>query len=446
MKRFRWAFVLLIAFALIASACSSDSDDTTTTAAGGDGGGSQEVDLSGTEVSIFGAFAGIEADAVNAVIEEKFNVPTGSNAVYEGSDSFEEQIKIRVEGGNPPDVAIYPQPGSVIEQAAAGTAIALEDLGFTVEELEATFGTYLVGLGEYEGKHYGIPTNVNMKTMVWYNKTIWDANAYEVPTTFDELKALSALAVADGVTPWCVGFGSDAATGWPGTDWIEDIMLGSAGVDAYDRWVTNDLKFQSPEVKHAFELAGEIWFTEGYVLGGADQIAAIDFRDAPTPLFNDTGGCLMHRQASFITNFFPEDVEANVDYGVFAFPGESAQGALIAGELAAVFNDRPEVRAWIANFISEDTQCAQGAIEGVQRISPNVNVSTTCYSDAIVATAAGAISQALIADTARFDASDLMPSAVGSGSFWTGMINYTRDGASSIDDVLNAIDASWPTE
>jgi alpha-glucoside transport system substrate-binding protein len=315
-----------------------------------------------------------------------------------------------------------------------------------MSDLEAIFGEYLLSLGEYEGKHYGIPTNVNLKSMVWYNKVIFDANAYEIPTNYDELLALSDLAKADGVTPWCVGFGSDAATGWPGTDWIEDIMLGTAGVDAYDEWVTNDLKFESDEVKRAFDLAGQIWFTEGYVLGGADQIAAIDFRDAPIPLFNEDGGCLMHRQASFITNFFPEGVEAGVDYNVFAFPGADQQGALIAGELAAVFNDRPEVRAWIANFISEDTQCAQGAIEGVQRISPNVNVSTTCYADAIVATAAGTISEALKADTARFDASDLMPSAVGGGSFWTGMVDYTRNGASSRDDVLIAIDTSWPSQ
>jgi len=444
MKRLRWVVMMLVAFAMVAAACSSTDSGTETTASGG--GDTGEVDLSGTEVAIFGAFAGIEADAVNQVIEEKFNVPTGSKAVYEGSDSFEEQIKIRIEGGNPPDVAIYPQPGAVIEQAAAGTALALEDLGFDIAQLEGIFGPYLLSLGEYEGKHYGIPTNVNLKSMVWYNKPIFDANGYSVPTTYDELLALSDAAKADGVTPWCVGFGSDAATGWPGTDWIEDIMLGTAGVDAYDKWVTNDLKFESDEVKRAFDLAGQIWFTDGYVLGGADQIAAIDFRDAPTPLFNEEGGCLMHRQASFITNFFPEGVEAGVDYNVFAFPGADQQGALIAGELAAVFNDRPEVRAWIANFISEDTQCAQGAIEGVQRISPNVNVSTTCYADSIVATAAGTISQALKADTARFDASDLMPSAVGAGSFWTGMVDYTRQGASSRDAVLAAIDASWPSE
>ena len=448
MKKFRRAVVMLLAFALVAAACSSSDSDSTDTAAPGDDGTTETVavDLSGTEVAIFGAFAGVEADAVNQIIVEKFNEPTGSNAVYEGSDSFEEQIKIRIEGGNPPDVAIYPQPGSVIEQAAAGTAIALEDLGFEMSDLEAIFGTYLLSLGEYEGKHYGIPTNVNLKSMVWYNKPVFDANGYEIPTTYDELIALSDAAVADGVTPWCVGFGSDAATGWPGTDWIEDIMLGTAGVDSYDQWVTNDLKFESDEVKRAFDLAGQIWFTEGYVLGGAEQIAAIDFRDAPVPLFNEEGGCLMHRQASFITNFFPEGVEAGVDYNVFAFPGADQQGALIAGELAAVFNDRPEVRAWIANFISEDTQCAQGAIEGVQRISPNVNVSTTCYADAIVATAAGTISAALKADTARFDASDLMPSAVGGGSFWTGMVDYTRQGQSSRDSVLAAIDASWPTE
>ena len=54
------------------------------------------------------------------------------------------------------------------------------------------------------------------------------------------------------------------------------------------------------------------------------------------------------------------------------------------------------------------------------------------------------ISDALKAETARFDASDLMPSAVGGGSFWTGMVDYTRNGPSSLDGILAEIDASWP--
>jgi len=131
---------------------------------------------------------------------------------------------------------------------------------------------------------------------------------------------------------------------------------------------------------------------------------------------------------------------------VFAFPDidPGKKGALGAGELAAVFRDAPEVREFLNDFIAADVQCAQGAIEGIARISPNVNVGSECYRDDIIATAAGAIVDALKIDGFRFDASDLMPSAVGSGSFWTGMVDYMTDGPDSLSGVLADIDASWP--
>jgi alpha-glucoside transport system substrate-binding protein len=43
----------------------------------------------------------------------------------------------------------------------------------------------------------------------------------------------------------------------------------------------------------------------------------------------------------------------------------------------------------------------------------------------------------------RFDASDLMPAQVGSGSFWTGMTDYVS-GTADLDTVLAEIDESWP--
>jgi alpha-glucoside transport system substrate-binding protein len=436
----KW-LVALVAFALIVAAC-GDDDETTTTTSATETTEAMGPDLSGTEVSIFGAFTSVEGDAVNAVIESGFNEPTGSEAYYEGSESFEEQIKIRVDGGNPPDIALYPQPGSVIQQAEAGNAIALEDMGFTADELEATFGEYLVSLGEYEGKHYGIPTNVNSKSLVWYNKPVFDEMNYAIPTTWDEWIALMDQMVADGYeTPLCIGTGSEAATGWPATDWLEDIMLRTAGADLYDQWVSHDLLFNSPEVLRAMSLFEEVW---PYGLGGAASFPDIDFRDAPDPMVADPPGCLLHRQASFIVNFFPEGTVVGEDIDLFAFPDidPGVKGSLIAGELGAVFDDRPEVRAFLEFFISADTQCSMGQQEGVQRISPNINTTADCYSDPIVATIAQSILDALQAGGARFDASDLMPSEVGSGSFWTGMNEWMR-GKDAVT-VAEEIDASWP--
>jgi alpha-glucoside transport system substrate-binding protein len=222
---------------------------------------------------------------------------------------------------------------------------------------------------------------------------------------------------------------------------VEDIMLRTAGADVYDQWVSHEIPFNDASVLRAMDLFDDMW---KYSLGGASAIPDIDFRDAPDPMVADPPGCLMHRQASFIVNFFPETAVVGVDYDLFAFPDidPGIKGALIAGELGAVFADRPEVRAFIENFISADVQCAMGAAEGVARISPNVNTTGECYSDPIVATIADSIIAALKIGGARFDASDLMPSAVGSGSFWTGMNEWMRGGDAAT--IAADIEASWP--
>jgi alpha-glucoside transport system substrate-binding protein len=431
----------MLAGALVLAACGDGDDDTEPAANGGE---TTEGELEGTSVSIFGAPTSVEEAAMNAVIEEYFNEPTGSEATYEGSDSFEEQIQIRVEGGNPPDIALFPQPGTVIEQAELGNAVSLEQLGLDIGELENRFGEYLLSLGEYEGEHYGIPTNVNYKSMVWYNKPIFEDEGYETPDTWDEMIELSEQMVADGYTPWVIGTGSDDATGWPATDWMEDIMLRTADPDAYDQWVAGELPFDSDEVRNAAEIFAEVAFNEDFIVGNTANIPDLDFRDAPDALFADDGA-LMHRQASFITNFFPEGTELGVDVDWFPFPEIEAgqQGALIAGELGIVFDDRPEVREFVNIYTGQEAQCAGGSFEGVSRISPNIEVGEDCYADEVVGQSAAEIVSALEAGTAKFDASDLMPSAVGTGSFWDGMNEWMR--GSSLDDVLTQIDAAWPS-
>jgi alpha-glucoside transport system substrate-binding protein len=387
-----------------------------------------------------------EAEALQAVVDELITGDADYDVEVEASASFEEQAKIRIEGGNPPDVIMYPQPGAVIEQAQAGNAIALEDLGLDMAELEETFGEYLLSLGEFEGKHYGLPTNVNLKSMIWYPKDDFDEAGYEIPETWDDLIALSDQIVDDGGTPWCVGFESGGATGWPATDWMEDIMLRTAGPDVYDQWVNHEIPFDDPAVVTAGEHFGEILFGEGYVLGGAEQTASIAFGDAPTPMFDDPPKCWLHRQASFINAFFPEDAEAGTDYDWFPFPRIENEGdaALFAGELSAVFNDTPAVREFLEAFISEEVQCAQGGDTATSRISPNVNVGADCYANDLLADASEVLTGAIAEGTGRFDASDLMPPAVGSGSFWTGMIQYVQQGPDSLEGVLADIEASFP--
>jgi alpha-glucoside transport system substrate-binding protein len=110
-----------------------------------------------------------------------------------------------------------------------------------------------------------------------------------------------------------------------------------------------------------------------------------------------------------------------------------------------VFRNSPEVKDFLDRFMGTDFQCAMGGITAASRISPNVNVGSDCYANEILADSAEVLKEGLTAGTARFDASDLMPAAVGSGSFWTGMVKYMKEGPSSLDGILSDIDSSWPS-
>jgi len=433
---------------LLLAACGGDDDDdddasTDTTEEGG-GGAADQLENTGS-VNVLNAMEPEEADAIQPLIDEQY-ADADYTVEIEASGEFEDQFPIRAEGGTL-DVALLPQPGAVRDQAEAGTIVSLEDMGFDIDELNELFGEYFVSLGEVDGEHYGLPTNINLKSMIWYPKDDFDAAGYEVPETWDDLIALSDQIVDDGSTPWCVGFESEGSSGWPATDWMEDIMLRTAGTDVYDQWVNHEIPFNDPAVVTAGETFGEIMFGEGYVLGGAENTPSVAFGDAPVPMFEDPPNCWLHRQASFINAFFPDGTEAGVDYDWFPFPPIDQEGTLFAGEFAVVGTNgnRPEVVEFLQQFMGEEVQCAMGGITESSRISPNVNVGADCYANDILAGASEVLTTALSEGTGRFDASDMMPSEVGGGSFWSGMLTYMQDGPDSLEGVLEEIENSWPS-
>jgi alpha-glucoside transport system substrate-binding protein len=431
---------------LFLAACGDDDDDGGGQAEGtGDGGGEQAENTG--EVNLMSAGEPEEVEAYQTIFDDMINSEADYTAEVESVGDFEEQFQIRAEGGTL-DLAAAPQPGAIAGLVESGSLTSLEDLGIDVDALTDLVGEGFMALGEVDGEHYGAPTNINLKSMVWYPKDDFDAAGYEVPETWDDLIALSDQIVADGGTPWCVGFESEGSTGWPATDWMEDIMLRTAGVDTYDQWVAHEIPFNDEAVVTAGETFGEIMFTDGYVLGGADQTPSIPFGDAPGPMFQDPPGCWLHRQASFITAQagFPPEAEAGVDYDWFPLPPIDQEGTLYAGELTVVGSNanRPEVADFLERFISEEVQCAMGGVQASSRISPNVNVGPDCYVNDILADASVVLTEALANDTGRFDASDLMPAEVGSGTFWTGMMDYVSNGPDSLQSVLDDIEASWP--
>jgi alpha-glucoside transport system substrate-binding protein len=413
------------------------------------GGGS----LEGEEVTITGALIGEDQEGFRANIA-KITEETGIIVTYQGSDNFEQEIQIQMESGDTPDFALWPQPGAVVDAANRGMLTPLEDLGIDLDEYKSNFSSYLVGLGTVDGVIYGGANAANLKSIVWYQPAEFEARGYAVPNTWDEMIALADQIVSEGMNPFCFGMYSNGASGWLATDWMEDIMLRTGeGVTSYDKWVTNELKFASDTVTNAATLLSQIMHTENYVVGGTDAIVSTYFGNAQDPMFskdaNGNPGCFMHRQASFITSFWPEEVQsqAGVETTVFPFPSIDPSlpaAALGGGDMWGAFNDREATKVVAEYMLRADFHNPAAVMPNNARMSAHTGFDTSLYSKDLTRVMGETISAALSANSFRFDASDLMPPEVGGGSFWKEMMNLAVNGPGYIDEALANIDNSWP--
>ena len=397
----------------------------------------------GTVVTMSGPFTDNDAVKFDESIKS-FEEATGIDIQYEGSKEFEASIAIRVEGGDPPDIVDFPQPGLLETFVKKGFVVDISEF-MDMDKLKTNYNQSWLDMATMSGPDgdvmAGVWGRVNGKSLVWYPKATFDEAGYEVPTTWDELIALSDMIVDDGDAPWCIGIESGAATGWPATDWMEEFMLRTNSLEDYDKWVKGELKFDSPEVREAAEAMSDLWFADGYAYGGRQAIATTFFGDAPTPMFDDPPGCWLHKQGNFITTFFPEGLTAGEDYDFFYLPGikeEYGEPVLVAGDIYAMFDDRPEVRAVMEYFSTGAS--VEGWVKAGGAISPHMDSSLDWYTNDVDRGVAEII---LNASSVRFDGSDLMPGAVGAGSFWKSMTSYVS-GTIDLDTALKDIDASWP--
>jgi alpha-glucoside transport system substrate-binding protein len=426
-KRKLWTLlgVMMIA-AMLISACASATEES--------------VSLEGETVTIFTA-AG--EDQARAFQDEfvGFMEETGIEVIVEGSPDFEVLSVTRAEAGDAPEIYNFPQPGLMTDMARDGYLFDLND-ALGADYLSDAYNQAWLDSGMVDGTLVGIWHNADVKSLVWYPKAEFEAAGYTIPETWDDLLALSDQIVADGGVPWCIGIESATATGWPATDWIEDIMLRTTSPENYDKWTTGELKFNSPEVKNAFETMANVFFNEEYVLGGTTGILTTNFGDAPLPLFDDPPGCFLHRQASFIPNFFPEGAVVGEDVDYFYLPPiDSAYGkpVLGSGSLLSMGVDNPatrEVMKFLATPESVEVEVKEGLF-----VAPHNGVPQEWYPSEALKGFAEILENA---ETFRFDGSDLMPGAVGAGTFWTGVVDYVN--GADLDSVLASIDDSWPSE
>jgi alpha-glucoside transport system substrate-binding protein len=388
-------------------------------------------------VTVIGTWGGDELTSFQEAVFP-FTEDTGIGMAFEGTRDLAAVLTTRVQAGNPPDIAILPNPGQMYELAGDDALVDISEF-MDMDELNSNYAEAWLDLASYDDTLYGIFYKVANKSLIWYSPSAFSAGGYEVPADWDELIALSDKIVSDGGTPWAIGFESDAASGWPATDWIEDIMLRTAGPDVYDKWVSHEIPWTDEAVKNAWEVFGEIVLNEDYQYGGTTGTLTTNFGDAPAVLFTDPPGAYMHRQASFITGFFPEGLEVGTDYDFFPFPSiDSEYGVPVLGgaDLIVMLNDTPEAREFMKYLATAEPQEIWAA-SGGGFISPNKAVSLDAYPDELTKKMAEMV---VSAEVFRFDASDLMPAAVGSGSFWTGTLDFV--GGKDLDTVLSEIEDS----
>jgi len=399
----------------------------------------------GKVVTMAGPFTDQDEVVFNDSIKS-FEEKTGIDIQYTGSKEFEANINIRLDGGDRPDIVDYPQPGLLRYAVEKGYAIDMNTL-INPDWIKTNYSQAWQDLDTITGPNgdivAGIWARANGKSFVFYPKKAFDEAGYKVPTTWQEMMDLTAQIASDGDTPWCIGIESGAATGWTMTDWIEDLMLRVNGPEAYDNWVAGTLKFDSPEMNKVLDYIEAIWFNDAYVYGGRAAIPTINFGDAPKPMFENPPKCWFNRQGNFVTTFFPEEAVAGVDYSFFYLPPideKWGKPVLGAGDIYAVFSDRPEVRAVIQYFSTGES--LKVWVEQGGAILTHNDASLDWYVDPVTRGVAETIRNAT---TFRFDGSDMMPGAVGAGTFWKYMTDYVS-GSITREEALKAIDASWPTK
>jgi alpha-glucoside transport system substrate-binding protein len=387
---------------------------------GGGGGGGNDK-----EVTVVGTWGGSEQESFLAMVKP-WEDRTGNTVKYTGSRGLGTYLQTAVQSGTLPDLAGLPGPGEMHEFYSQGALKSLDDvldIGQYTNETAPSF----VDLGKADdGKIIGVFIKSALKGLIWYNTGVYDGTE---PESFE---ALMGTSPGDAESLWCVGLESGADSGWPGTDWIEDIVLRQAGPDVYDAWVAGEQKWTSPEIKSAFETFGEV-LDASY--GGATFVNGTNFGSGGNPLFTDPPGCLFHHQASFITDFFKEQGGASEgEYDFFPMPDINSQysGAFTgAGDLFGLFSDKAAAKDLLKYLVTAEAQqiwvSRGGALSG--------NKTVTDYPDEVSKRSAEILANAEIF---RFDGGDLMPNAM-KAAFFKAMVDFAEN-QDNLDSILTTLD------
>jgi len=398
----------------------------------------------GGTVHVLGTWTGNEKDAFDAVMKP-FTDQTGVKISFEATRDLNAILQTKVAAGNPPDVTGAPGIGTLIKLARAGKIVTLDDK-LDMSQLNANYGADWINLGKIDGKLYTLYAWAALKGLVWYDPKAFAAKGYQVPKTWDELIALQTKIKSDGGKPWCIALESQAASGWPGSDWVKEIVLSQSGPTVYDAWWQGKQKWTSTEIKQAWQTWGQILGpNDSNVYGGSQYMGATTFGDGGQGLFASPPKCYMFNQGSFITSFFdgytPKPT-AGTDYAVFPLPDVNSANAgahVLAGDAFVMTKDTPQARALMKYLATADAQDIW-VKRGGGKIAINKQVSLNDYPDPI----SKALAQVVISTKiGRYDAGDLMPSDM-QAAYWSAVLKFVQN-QSQLDSILSDLDKKQAT-
>ncbi|HEY1455090.1 MAG TPA: ABC transporter substrate-binding protein [Candidatus Dormibacteraeota bacterium] len=402
--------------------------------------GTSSTQNAGT-VKFLGVWAGQELANWLAVLKP-FEDSTGIKVSYEASRDQDAILTSRVSAGNPPDVAGAPSPALLTTFAKQGKVIALNNI-VDMNALQSTTSSSWIKLGEplNDGKLYQIFAWADVKGLIWYDPKNFQSKGYAVPRTFSDLTSLQDQIKSGGATPWCITVNSGAATGWPASDWLKEIVLSQSGPDVYDKWVAGTQKWTSPEIKQAFQTFGQILGPgDRNVYGGSQYIVATDFGSVGTPMFQSPPKCYMLNQASFISSFFTSAnpaLKPQTDFNYFPLPDINTQYAgahVVAGDTFSMFKDTPQARKLMQYLTTADAQSIWVKKGG--KIAVNKQVPTSDYPDPLAQEEATLVANTAIA---KYDATDQMPAAMKNAA-WADLVKFIQN-QGQLDSLLTHLDS-----
>jgi alpha-glucoside transport system substrate-binding protein len=374
----------------------------------------------GDTVTMLYQWSGVEEENLNKILQPLVEA-CGIELAPESTRDHA-LLDTRVEAGTPPDIAFWTASAMDLYQ---DQLVPIDEAGGNPDN----YADFWKDMGTRGGKWIGLMVKADIKSIIWYSPVVFDAYGYSVPTTWDDLDALVEQMVADGIVPWSMGMESGDATGWTGSDFIQDIMLVQQGPDYVLDLIAGSIPYNDAGVKMAYETYGKWAKDPLYTVGGAEGTVSTSFSDAIYKPFADPPEAMMVKQSGFaggsIKEQFPS-LEYGVDYDFFGVPG--AQGLQGGTDLMMVFNASPAVKALVA-YLTSEAGAKKWAEVGFD-LSPN-SMAVGAYTDTSLAKKAD-----ILAGTSGFtpDIGDSIPGGFGSAE-WKAIVDYVND-AADLDTAL----------